>query len=168
MALESKKRMTNPNTFEERTDSAGDAAVDGLLSGIAAGLVMGVYLVVVGLLGGESVAAVLRQFDSTGNKSPLTGLLLHLAVAAVYGALFAVGYRFIGRMLPVVRSHRIGRWRWLAGLLYGLILWLLAHGLLLPVADSTLREIPTVHFAIAHAIYGVTLALVLLRPDNEA
>jgi uncharacterized membrane protein YagU involved in acid resistance len=167
MALETKKRMTKPVTFEERTGSAGDAAVDGLLSGVAAGLVMGVYLVVVGLIAGESVAAVLQQFDSTGNESPLTGLLLHLAVAAVYGALFAVGYRLIGRMLPAVRSQRIGRWIWLPGLLYGLTLWLLAHGLLLPAADSTLREIPAAHFAIAHAIYGVSLALVLLRPDNE-
>jgi hypothetical protein len=167
MALESKKRMTKPVPFEERTDSAGDAAVDGLLSGVAAGLVMGVYLVVVGLIAGKSVAAVLQQFDSTGNESPLTGLLLHLAVAAVYGALFAVGYRFIGQLLPVVGSQRIGRLIWLPGLIYGTILWLLAHGLLLPAADSILREIPAAHFAIAHALYGVTLALVLLRPGSE-
>lgn len=169
MTLESKKSMARRTTFEERTDSAGDAAVDGLLSGVAAGFVMGLYLVVVGLIGGENVTAMLQRFDSTGTESALTGLLLHLAVAAVYGALFAVGYRLLGQLLPVVRSNRIGRWTWLPGLLYGLVLWLMASGLLLPATDSALREIAAVHFAIGLPVsrlvdVRVLLATVPVRP----
>jgi hypothetical protein len=167
MTLESKKSVTRQVTFEERAESIGDAAVDGLLSGVVAGVVMGLYLVVVRLIAGESLTAVLQRFDSTGAESPLTGLLLHLAVSGVYGALFAAGYRLIGQLLPVARSKGLGRWIWLPGLLYGLVLWLLAVSLLLPTTDSALRQIPALHFMIAHVFYGITLALVLLRPDHE-
>jgi len=44
----------------------------------------------------------------------------------------------------------------------------LANGLLLSATDSALRVIPAVHFAVAHALYGITLSLVLLRPDSKA
>jgi hypothetical protein len=168
MTIEAKNTTNRRVSFEERTDGLGDAAVDGLLSGVAAGLVMGLYLLLVRLLVGESVAAVLQRFDSTGASSPLSGLLLHLAVSAVYGALFAAAYWLLGQLLPVLRSGRIGRFIWLPGLLYGLILWWLAHEFLLSATGSTLGEIPRFHFLIAHVLYGVSLALVLLRPADRA
>jgi hypothetical protein len=167
MTIESRKSVTSVVTFEERATNLGDAAVDGLLAGVAAGFVMGIYLLAVGLFGGERVADTLARFDSTGAESALTGLLLHLAVAAVYGALFAASYWVAGKLLPLLQSDRLGRWFWLPGLLFGLLLWLLANGVWLPVTGSALSEIVAAHFAIAHLLYGITLALLLLRPNNH-
>jgi hypothetical protein len=59
-------------------------------------------------------------------------------------------------------------WPWLpgaaAGLLYGLLLYGLAQGLVLPWSRSALAAIPPLHFAVAHIIYG--LALGLARRDR--
>ena len=44
------------------TKSSGDAAVDGLLAGLGAGIAMAAYLIVAGVLGGESPVLVLSRF----------------------------------------------------------------------------------------------------------
>ena len=49
------------------------------------------------------------------------------------------------------------------GLVYGLMLLLLAQGLTLIGAGTTLREIPVVQFAIAHLIYGLVLGWLVAR-----
>lgn len=44
-----------------------------------------------------------------------------------------------------------------AGAVYGLALLFVAKAVVLPAAGSPLAEIPTLHFAVAHVIYGVVL-----------
>jgi hypothetical protein len=46
---------------------------------------------------------------------------------------------------------------WLMGLGYGLVLFGLARGVLLTAVDSPLLQVTPVHFAIAHALYGLIL-----------
>ena len=79
-----------------RLRTAGDAAVDGLLAGGAAGIAMGVYLAVSVLLLGEGPARMLARFDPAGSAAPVAGVLMHLAVSAVYGLVFGVIYRLAG------------------------------------------------------------------------
>jgi hypothetical protein len=130
----------------------GDAAVDGLLNGLVGGLAMALTLVIGGLLTGDSPGAVMARFDPyTG--SAVQGTLLHLAVSSVYGLIFTVGWRMLGRWL------RVERFGWLAGLVYGLALLALAWLALLPGADSALQQVPLVHFAAAHMVYGLTVGL---------
>jgi hypothetical protein len=45
----------------------------------------------------------------------------------------------------------------LAGAAYGLLLLAVAKVVVLPAAGSPLVEIPTLHFAVAHVIYGIVL-----------
>jgi hypothetical protein len=52
---------------------------------------------------------------------------------------------------------------WPAGLAYGLVLLLVAEVIVLPATGSPLRDIPIVHFALAHVIYGVVLGLLIAR-----
>lgn len=135
----------------------GDAVVDGLLAGVGAGAAMAAYLIGIGWLVGEAPAAMLGRFAPGASGSPLVGLLAHLAVAGVYGALFGLSWRF-------VPSGWRGRWSGLvAGSIYGLALFALAVTVLLPASASPLGEIPTLHFALGHFLYGVALGLLMAR-----
>lgn len=144
--------------ISERRHTTGDAAVDGLLAGALAGIVMIAYLLGVGWLAGEGPASVLARFDPAGTASPLTGTLVHLAVSAVYGLLFGVAYRLIGRARLAGRTASV-----LTGLAYGLVLLLVARGLTGIDGRTALREIPAASFAVAHLVYGLVLGWLVGR-----
>ena len=134
-----------------------DAALDGLFGGLAAGVAMAVYLVAWGLLMGLGPGAVLGMFDPSERGVALTGALTHLAVAAVYGILFGLLWWGLRRWL------RLGVPAWLAGAIYGLLLLIAAKAVVLPAAGSPLAEIPALHFAVAHVIYGAALGFLSER-----
>jgi len=133
--------------------SWGNVAVDGLMSGVAAGLLMAAFLLAAGSLAGPGWEAVLRQFDPGSTPTPLTGAITHLAVSGVYGILFAS----LGRPL---RRYWAGRPAWLAGLVYGLLLWLLAAAITAaPTGQGGgwMQAIPPMPLAVAHLLYGLAL-----------
>ena len=144
----------------ERRHTAGDAAVDGLLAGACGGVAMAAVLIASGMLAGAGPASTLARFDPSwaGSASPLAGGLIHLAVSAVYGLLFGVVYRLVGRGRLVGRAGGV-----VLGLAYGLLLLLVAQGLLSSPAGAALREIPTLPFAVAHLVYGVVLGWLVAR-----
>jgi hypothetical protein len=144
----------NQKTSASTRLSPGDAAVNGLIVGLVAGILMAVYLVLAGLTLGNSPTTTLSQF-ARNNESPLVGLLTHLAVAAVYGILFSLGWHWVGGRLPVAV--------WMAGTLYGFGLWLLASSLLVASAMPQLLSIPPLHFCLAHLVYGLSLGIGLRR-----
>lgn len=126
----------------------GDTAVDGLLAGFAGAVGMIVVLLILSWFNATSPGQMLRAFDATGNDSAFLGMLLHLATGGIYGILFSLGYRLLGRsgrFLPYA-----------AGVAYGLLLWLLARFLLLPIADSPLLTVSQVDFLLAHLVYGLS------------
>jgi hypothetical protein len=137
--------------------SWGDVAVDWLLSGMAAGLVMAAYVLVAAWLGGEGPGVVLGRFDLTAGRSPLTGGLLHLATAAIYGLVFA----FLLRSVAAV-WRAAPRFAWVLGLAYGLGLFALAWLWFVPVG-SPLRGVGAAHFAAGHALYGAVLGFLVGR-----
>ena len=148
---ESKRALDRDRTF-------GDAAVDGLLAGGAAGILMIVYLLLASLAQGQSILALLSRFDPGQAASSVTGGLIHLAVSGVYGLVFGLGRRLTAGW-PV-----LGRLPgWLAGVLYGLLLLAVAWTVILPGTNSAVREIPLVHLAIAHVIYGLSTGIQLGR-----
>jgi hypothetical protein len=134
--------------------------VDGLLAGVGAGLLMAVYVTASGLLAGQPLTAVLAQFDPSPDPSPVTGVLAHLAVAGVYGVIFALGWTALRRLWPVGPG-------WLAGLVYGILLWGVALLLLrLPggaTPEGWLVGVAPLHLAVAHVLYGLVLGWLLGR-----
>jgi hypothetical protein len=144
--------MSQMKNLVAKRSTIGDSAVDGLFGGLGAGIIMGIYFVAAGLIGGEGPALVLSRFDPSAAASPLTGALVHLAVASVYGMLFAIGHRY---------AHIDRLPTWLDGLLYGVALLLLAEVIILPGAQSALRAIPVPSFGLAHVIYGVMLGILV-------
>src|SRR5688572_21548696 len=76
-----------------------DSALDGLFGGLVAGVAMAVYLVVWDLAAGRGSGAVLGMFDPSERGVALTGALMHLAVASVYGILFGLLWWALRRAL---------------------------------------------------------------------
>jgi hypothetical protein len=147
----------NQKTTVSTPHTLGNAAVNGLIVGLVAGIVMAVYLVLAGLTLGNSPIETLSQF-ARSNESPLVGLITHLAVASVYGILFALisfGWHRVGGRLPMAV--------WMAGTLYGFGLWFLASNLFIASAMPQLLAIPPLHFCLAHLIYGLSLGIGLKR-----
>ncbi|MBI4789274.1 MAG: hypothetical protein HY782_19755 [Chloroflexi bacterium] len=135
----------------------GDVAVDGLLAGLGAGVAMAIVLTAVGAVSGDAPTSVLARFDPSERAHPLVGALMHLAAAGVYGLLFGVIWRAMGRRMS-------GRITALAsGIVYGLALFVLAETVLLPSARSPLLAIPASAFGLAHVVYGLTLGWLMSR-----
>ena len=55
----------------------------------------------------------------------------------------------------------------LAGLIYGLLVWLIAYFIVLPVVDPLLRETYAPSFIVQHIVYGAVTGLLYswLRPE---
>lgn len=148
--------MTQLGKQVAHTVTAGDRAVNGLLAGIGAGLLMLAFLLGGGLWAGEPVAATLVRFSAgIGAPSPVGGGLAHLAVSGIYGMVFGLTMGVLGRRLRAPL--------WALGIGYGLLLLLMAQGVVLPSAESPLLDIPLARWAIAHVIYGAALGVGLGR-----
>jgi hypothetical protein len=141
--------------------SVGDSAIDGLLAGIGAGLVMALFLLVTGLVSGISPAEVIGRFDPVRANSVVTGLFTHLAVSAIYGVIFGLLFLALARFRPAWT-----RYGWLAGLVYGLVLYVIARSAILAGVDSGLADYSTTILLLAHAVYGLFTGLVIGRKWN--
>lgn len=128
----------------------GNAAVDGLIAGAVAGVPMLGYLL---LTSGAAPADLLNRFAANSmTLSPFLSLVGHLAVSAIYGMLFSLIWRTLRG--GARRSMRV-----IGGLVYGLSLFAVAEWIILPALQSPLLGLPTVHWALAHVIYGIVLGL---------
>lgn len=144
--------MSVQNANQTLSHTNTDALINGLFSGVIAGLVMLTFLVASGLLSGGEIIATLERISVPGQPpNPVSNIFLHLGVSAVYGAL----YGLIVHQIPAGRKTALGRLA--VGLVYGMLLYLLAITVLIPGSQSVLAEIPTAVFASAHALYGLVL-----------
>jgi hypothetical protein len=136
-------------SFSEKSFS--DHVIDGLFAGLLAGLVMILAMFAGAAIYGQDPIALLAGFSIGQNSSPVNGLLVHLGVSGVYGAVFGILLSF----LPAAwRKFLPG---WVTGLVYGAILLSLAIGLLLPGLRSPLANAPIGILIAGHILYGLTL-----------
>jgi hypothetical protein len=154
--------MDNSKSLVRAHSSIGDVTVDGLLHGVIAGVVMAIYLMLIGMVTGAGIAAMLSAFDLGQGASPVRGALIHLAVSAIYGMVFGVMYRLIGRRRSIGRGGSM-----IIGLAYGLLLWLITQIALAAGSSVALNSLPAVHLAVAHLIYGAMLGWLTGRVRSE-
>jgi hypothetical protein len=147
--------MANSRPFIVETKTTGDRVVDGLLAGLVGGVVMAVYLLLVSLIVDQGPAVMFGRFAPDG-QGAVIGVLLLLAIAAICGALFGFGHSIFGWLWP----RRLPLW--LVGILYGLILLLVAR-LLLPASGAALDEAPAWQLALANGLYGLILGWLVGR-----
>jgi hypothetical protein len=93
----------------------------------------------------------------------LVGLLLHLTIAALLGALFGIVTR---RVLGLPSDFGMPA---VSGLVFGLMLWLVAYAVV-PALAPQLMAIYAPAFIIQHIVYGTVTGLVysVLRPQPYA
>ncbi|HVP21419.1 MAG TPA: hypothetical protein VMS73_06110 [Anaerolineaceae bacterium] len=138
---------TGPQLRQRTTGS--DAAVSGLFGGLLGGLAMALVIALFSLLNGHGLG-YLGYFSTATAVSPLQGLLMHLAVSCIYGMLFSL-------ILYWTRLERLKVPGWLAGLVYAVLLWVLAVTVLLPAAHSLMLSIGWPAFFFGHLAYGLVL-----------
>lgn len=143
--------MTQMPTSSYSEKSFSDRVIDGLFGGLMAGLVMILAMVVASLAFKQDPAVMLASFSIGQVATPVNGMLVHLGVSGVYGAIFSIVMRLLPR--PVRRMTP----GWLAGLLYGAFLLSVAIGLLLPGLQSPLANTPVGVLIAGHLFYGLAL-----------
>lgn len=136
--------------------TVGDVAVDGLLSGVVAGVAAALYLVIIGLFSGETFHSILGRFDPQQTGNAILGIFVHLGMSAVYGGLFAVLYRPIRRRMPTSPVLNL-----VIGLIYGIILMLVAELVFNSGIESALDDISKIQFALFHIIFGLVLVVMI-------
>lgn len=144
--------MTTSHSRSFQGSAAGDTAVSGLFNGLWGGLGMAAIILFTSLLAGQGLD-YLGYFSAETPVHPLVGLLGHLAVASIYGMIYALLRRWTG----LSRQARLPGW--LAGSIYALGLWALAVGFLLPAAQSLLLSLPWGILLSSHLVYGWVLGL---------
>lgn len=133
--------------------SPGEAAAEGLLRGMVAGLAMLAFLLVAGLLTGSGAWEAVQSVGSLFVGSNLAGFPLyevftHLAVASFYGLLWGPAWRWI-------KGHAALP-GWMAGMVYGVILFVLAQSLAQSLPLPMQRMDGNLILA-AHVFYGFVL-----------
>ena len=91
----------------------------------------------------------------------IIGALLHLGLAALLGALFEILMRRIARRKSNYRLPEV------AGLVYGLLIWLVAFFAVIPMLVPLLLQIYEPALLIQHLVYGAVTGLLysVLRPQ---
>ncbi|WP_188186867.1 DUF6789 family protein [Nonomuraea sp. SYSU D8015] len=137
--------------------------VAGVLGGLVGGMVMAACCMVMLYATGEGLWAPLNYIahtfwrqaplDGTWNSTAaVIGIAMHLLMSLLLGVLFAL---LAARVRPAPR--RLSSWA-LAGMLYGLTLWVINHYLLWPMVDRAAAQAFTPWvFAVGHLIYGLAL-----------
>jgi hypothetical protein len=152
----------------ERRATWGEVAEWGAISGVIAGIAMAMLLLIVNLARGVGVWRPLYLFAATFNPSwarasgfelapLLVGMLLHLIVSTLFGAIFAVLVRFV---LPTAVSLTVAA---ILGLLWGLALLVVMTFAITPGADPALVRAVMhdggafIWWVVAHLLYGGVL-----------
>mgnify|MGYP001812357858 CR=1 FL=1 len=147
--------MDKTDTFTENKSSL---AVDGVIYGVVAGAAMFASLMVLAILTGDTPGVILARFSSGGITSPVLGLVGHLGVSAIYGALFGV---FAWPLLSRFSTNKISAV--FGGILYAGFLILFAQIALLPGTNSSLSQFPFWQWVLGHVIYGLVLGSMFSR-----
>lgn len=136
----------------------GELIVDGLLQGMAAGVVMLAAFLVLGLLDGHAAAQILSALGLASGATPMQGVLVHLAISAVYGVLWSILVVMPARLY--FSNAPSPAWE-VAGVCFGSLTWIIAELCLLALTGLSL--LPWFELLIAHMLYGGTLGLIQAR-----
>lgn len=142
------------------------------LGGAIAGLAGGIAMMFTAALIADSlgrdtwlearqIAAVFYGDAAASGMGPvLVGTLVHLLVSALLGAAFGIVSRRVLRLTSDFGTPV------LVGMIYGMLIWMAAYFVVLPIANPALLDTYQPSFIIQNLVYGVVAGLVYakLRP----
>ena len=166
----------SPNGDEPRAARLPNIpGLGGAIAGLGGGLAMMFVAALLSASLGEDIWQEARQiaepFYGPAALAPaglssavVVGTIVHFLASAAFGAIFGVGSRRILR-LPSDYGVQV-----LAGLIYGLLIWVLAYFIVLPILNPSLLGTYAPSFIIQHLAYGVVTGLLYsqLRPAPYA
>ncbi len=175
----SRKRGVHKGLFHHRSltepTSSDGWLVKGALSGLAAGIVMATYIMLASAIAGDglwafprTVAALFVGEPVAGSGfdagSVVSGLLIHLTLATLFGVHCAVMIGFFTTWLPLVALVA-------DGVLFGLVLWGFNALIVAPVLPGRilvddllfLGPLPSWAWATGNLLYGALLGLIYGR-----
>jgi uncharacterized membrane protein YagU involved in acid resistance len=122
--------------------------MNGILGGIAGGVVFGIMM---GLMDMLPMVGML-----IGQENAVVGFIVHIIISIIFGAV----YGLVGSRLPEGWGINIG-----AGVVYGVILWVVGALVLMPLMLGMNEMVfaigqPQIMSLIGHVIFGVILAAV--------
>jgi hypothetical protein len=133
--------------------------IDGIIGGLIGSVLMGMVAMILFPVFGigsfwqpmNLIAAVFNQnwgTDPGFGIDSIIGLTVHMMIAAILGLMFAWGIR--------TRASGAALVGW--AIAWGLVVWVVAHFIVLPLIDPVMgRLFPVWLFALAHAMYGLGL-----------
>jgi hypothetical protein len=140
---------------------AAEPLIVGAVAGLVGGLVAAIFMTAVAVSSGSDawVAAKVAGTSFLGSRAlqpgfdagaVLAGILGHLAVSAIWGALFGV----LAATLPAPATMA-------AGVLWGMIVWLAMYYVVLPALGIAyvVSDTPLAVAAGQHVVFGVAVAL---------
>jgi hypothetical protein len=148
--------------------------VAGALAGLAGGIAMSAIGALISFAIQESVWRTPKQiaaflFGSTALASPgfdfapvLVGSLIHLALSMLFGVLYAILISRVFRVTTEYGAPVVG------GLVYGLLIWLVAYFIVVPILNPALLDVYAPSFIIQNLVYGTVVGLVymVVRPET--
>lgn len=157
-------RLDTERDLKPTRMNARDAIGGGISAGLVAGLVLWIVLMVLTAAQGGTVWSVMKgaaaPFIGTEAGSPqfawgpvLLGTLVHFAISAAWGAFFGVLAYGLTRGATV-----------LAGIGWGLVVWLVMYYVVLPLAGlgAVVASSPVMMAILTHLIFGLALGLAFL------
>lgn len=164
------KQLALPRSIAGRLPNI--PGLGGSIAGIGGGLAMIIVAVLLSAAMGHDVwrepreiAVLLFGAAAQSGWAPIfVGTIIHFIIAALFGAIFGIiSRRLLG--LPSDYGAQV-----LAGLIYGMALWVLAYFIVLPIVNPALLDTYAPSFLIQHLVYGVVTGLIYtqLRPAPYA
>jgi hypothetical protein len=133
------------NTNSLRKSFRADSITAGIIAGIVGGVFMAILMMTVSGFGGmgfwhpiELAGGVIYGANSIlGGVGPiLTGIVIHLAAAALFGAGF--GAILPAEQVPLKKARSGASTGW--GIFFGILIWGLITFLALPLLNQTMKE----------------------------
>lgn len=146
-------------------------AVAGLVGGLAMAVVAAIISASIGgdiWLESKQIAAMVYGPSAASvpgfTGAVVVGTLIHFLFSALFGSVYSL---IVRRLLKLPSDFGTPV---LTGLIYGMMLWMLAYFMVLPAMDLALLQTYAPTFIIQHLIYGMVMGLVysVLRPQPYA
>lgn len=148
------------------------AGLGGALAGLAGGLAMAITAAIIAWISGGDIWMIPKQiaamvYGEAAILEPgfvagpvIVGSLLHVITSATLGAIYGILSRRVLH-LPTDFGTPL-----LTGLIYGMLVWMVAYFVVLPVVNPYLLSGYDPVFMVQHIVFGTVMGLVymMLRP----
>jgi uncharacterized membrane protein YagU involved in acid resistance len=173
MSISTNMNGSTQSTTQQKVSRLPDImGLGGGIAGLVGGIAMAIVAAILAASRGNDIWLEAKQianplFTTDVGALPgfvagpvIVGTLIHLFLSIVFGSTYSIIMRRIFK-LPSDMGVPV-----LAGLIFGLTIWMIAYFVVLPIVNPALLDMYQPAFVIQHIVYGIVTGLVysLVRP----